>query len=398
MPKKIPAKLNLPKDKTTVNNLVPDNSRAVGALLVENSKNSARIKRWSLLVTIFKIVSVSLLAGMLYLFISALSAQRKLSIIESKSGQQGKVKISTEDIADSSISFNQLSPDVRDQLLLKSLPMAIGLETLPNLASLAGGEGVNTVVNDTNVTGSVSTNILSLGWIGSLAPSRGGLGTSIIPADGQIPIGNGAGYSIANIGGTANRVIVTNGAGSITLSTPQDIGITSNVTFNDLTLNGSLNANDGVTIGDSSLDRVTFNSQIVGGIPLVFQGSTDDGNVLNLAVTDPTAIRTITLPNADGTVAVSAASPIVLNSLGDISCPTCITTSGNGDILSGTGISLTGTTAGRLIGAGNVTFALNTTGVGAGSYGSASNTPTFTVDAQGRLTAAANTAIAIDAS
>lgn len=57
------------------------------------------------------------------------------------------------------------------------------------------------------------------------------------------------------------------------------------------------------------------------------------------------------------------------------------------DVLSGTGISVTGTGATRTVNLAN-------TAVTAASYGSATQVPSFTVDAQGRLTAAANVTIA----
>jgi len=60
-----------------------------------------------------------------------------------------------------------------------------------------------------------------------------------IASDGQIPIGSsGASPVIANISGTTDQVNVTNGSGTITLSTPQDIDTGADVTFEGLTLSG----------------------------------------------------------------------------------------------------------------------------------------------------------------
>jgi hypothetical protein len=68
-------------------------------------------------------------------------------------------------------------------------------------------------------------------------------GGSIIEAaaltNGQLLIGStGAAPVAAALTGTANQVIVTNGAGSITLSLPQDIATTSSPTFVNATLSG----------------------------------------------------------------------------------------------------------------------------------------------------------------
>lgn len=58
------------------------------------------------------------------------------------------------------------------------------------------------------------------------------------PADGQFLIGNTGGgrFDAAAITGTANQVVVTNGAGTVTLSLPQSIDTSSSPTFNGLTL------------------------------------------------------------------------------------------------------------------------------------------------------------------
>jgi hypothetical protein len=54
--------------------------------------------------------------------------------------------------------------------------------------------------------------------------------------NGQLLIGNTTGNTLTKttLTGTTNQVVVTNGSGSITLSTPQDIATSSNVQFGSL--------------------------------------------------------------------------------------------------------------------------------------------------------------------
>lgn len=84
-----------------------------------------------------------------------------------------------------------------------------------------------TAANDTNVTltlgGTPSTALLhaaslTMGWTGTLAVGRGGLGISSTPTNGQIPIGNGTNYTAATLTAGTN-IGITNGTGTVTINT-----------------------------------------------------------------------------------------------------------------------------------------------------------------------------------
>ena len=65
----------------------------------------------------------------------------------------------------------------------------------------------------------------------------------------------------------------------------------------------------------TQVDTVTMQAQNA----VVFEGATPDAHETTLTITDPTADRTITLPNASGTVAVSAGTGIDLSAAGAVS-------------------------------------------------------------------------------
>lgn len=98
----------------------------------------------------------------------------------------------------------------------------------------AAGTGVIVPASSTTIVFSDGTNVVSaLNYLPSALPvSSGGTGQTTY-TNGQLLIGNTTGNTLtkATLTGTTNRVTVTNGNGSITLSGPQDIGTSSNVQF-----------------------------------------------------------------------------------------------------------------------------------------------------------------------
>lgn len=85
------------------------------------------------------------------------------------------------------------------------------------------------------------------GVVSTAAPSNGQL---LIGSTGNIP-------ALAALTGTANQVIVTNGAGTITLSLPQSIGTGSTPQFTGLNLTGNFQA-----LGDASISGHIFNPML----------------------------------------------------------------------------------------------------------------------------------------
>ena len=95
-----------------------------------------------------------------------------------------------------------------------------------------------TVDQKGRITGAASVSItaptvdLASGVTGVLPPANGGAGAlHRVPSNGFLPIGNGTTYTSAALTGTTSQVIVTNGAGSVTLALPQSIATTSSPHF-----------------------------------------------------------------------------------------------------------------------------------------------------------------------
>lgn len=162
------------------------------------------------------------------------------------------------------------------------------------LSSLSGpvkaGVGGLLSASAIDLASSEVTNILTVDKGGT------GLDGSAAP-NGHILIGNGAGYTLADILGTTNQVNITNGAGSIQLSLPQDIHTGASPEFFDLFLAGTV---DTAVLGGTLAFGTNKASIINIGSPTAtvnIQGTTIYQNVTNLNVTD----KNITV-NVNGSV------------------------------------------------------------------------------------------------
>ncbi len=431
-----PKQSNAPKSNLKVPDNSPvtgaDYSNAVGTLLLENSKNSARLRRWGLLMLGLQLAGAALLIVTGLSFFNTYYSQKNIEKI--KKDPLGEVKIDFQDIAKGSIGFDQLDPGVItkieqiDRTLLgqqgKVGPQGPAGSTTGSVISVGSGAGLTggTITSRGTLAISAPTCAANerLSWTGTAfacqaVASGTASGTSPIVFDsntGDISCPTclttvGIAFSAAadsgtdqnlNIGDTLS-LIGGNGistaaslSNNITFSlvdtavTPGFYGTTSSVPSFTVDAQGRITAasDTAISINASAISAGTL-SVTRGGTGVDGSGATNGqlliGNGSGYSLANLTATGPLGVTNGAGTI--------------NLTCATCVTTSGNGAITSSGGdVTLSGTTTGRLIGSGNVNFDLSSTGVVGATYGSASSVPVFTVDGKGRITSASNTAIA----
>jgi len=157
----------------------------------------------------------------------------------------------------------------------------------------ANGTGSNSIVTKVNVGAKLGDNLDVNGKSivttsnGNIVLAPNGTGDVQVDAD-TLRVGDA----------DADAAITTNGTGDLTLST--------NSGTNSGTVVIADGANGDITVTPNGTGQfiVSGNFTVNGG-SIVFEGATADDHETTFAVTDPTADRTITFPDASGTVALS---------------------------------------------------------------------------------------------
>ena len=95
--------------------------------------------------------------------------------------------------------------------------------------------------------------------------------------------------------------------------TAQDIGEIATLTGTSGIIASATDVVEGVTLLNTDLTAISTDAHIFSGASLVFEGATDDSYETTLAITDPTADRTFTFPNANGDVVLITAAQTMSN-------------------------------------------------------------------------------------
>jgi hypothetical protein len=225
------------------------------------------------------------------------------------------------------IIFEGNTPDDFELTLLAPEPVADVTVTLPNATdTLVGKATTDTLTNKT-------INLLNNTLSGTIAEFN----TALSDADfatisGSETLSNktisGTSNTITNIANTSltNSSITVNGA-SISLGGTQTItavnpnALTIGTGLSGTSYDGSsavtvaIDSTVATTSGTQTLTNKTITSPLINGNGVVFEGATADEYETTLTVTDPTADRTITLPNVSGTVITTGDTATVSNTM-----------------------------------------------------------------------------------
>ena len=183
-----------------------------------------------------------------------------------------------------------------------------------------GGNGITSTLSSNDLTLAVDTSIvltasgtttLTNKTISGADNTLTNIGNSSL-TNSSITVSDGSNTSPVSLGGTltfagtTNEIDVAENAGTITYGLPNNVTIGNNLNVGgNAVVTGDLTVNGTTTTVNSTTIEVT-NS-------FTFEGTTSDDFETTLTVIDPTADRTISLPNATGTVVLQDDTAVLTN-------------------------------------------------------------------------------------
>jgi len=183
--------------------------------------------------------------------------------------------------------------------------------------TIAGGTGLTSTVSNNQVSIALDDTAVTAGSYGSSTA----IPTFTVDAQGRLTAAGTATISttldIAADSGTDDGVAL----GTDTLTFTGGTGIDTSVSGDTVTF--AIDNTVATLTGSQTLTNKTITSPEVSGLTLtdssiVFEGATDDAFETTVTVTDPTADRTITLPNATGTVVLQDTTDTLTNKTIDL--------------------------------------------------------------------------------
>lgn len=259
-------------------------------------------------------------------------------------------------------------------IAVTSTPTFGGLNLTAALTVTNGGTGATTAAGArTNLSAAKSganSDITSLsGLTTALSIAQGGTGIVTTPSNGQLLIGNGSGYSLNTLS-AGSGISITNGAGSITISAP-GAGTCSGCATTSLNNLASVAINTSLLPSSAAGADLGSGTLPFGQLFLAGTSASPASNNFKITGASTSGTRTITLPDASGTVAVSASGNIALSAAGNI------TFTGTLGVANGGTGATTLTTNGVLIGNGTSAISAITGSTGQCLLGNTGAAPAF---------------------
>lgn len=193
--------------------------------------------------------------------------------------------------------------------LAANLPVSIPAGASATYTSVGSAKYSTTVPvvrvgSGTSVSYSPGETVISVGTGGTLGPSNGGTGSTSVPTNGQILIGNGSGFTTASLG-VGSGISATAGSGTLSL---ENTGVLSvNSQSGDLTVSPGTNIGVVTTPGTVTLNVPTG----AGGISGV---KVNSGTTLTGTIDFVNGNSGTTITNVGNTVAITNSGVLSINS------------------------------------------------------------------------------------